>query len=161
MVAATEGKAVAQSRTEMTELVLPSDSNQLGKLLGGRLMHWIDLAAAVTANRHAGHVSVTASMDSLEFLHSIQVGEVVHLVAQVNWAGRTSMEVGVEVYGENMDTGERRKTSTAFLTFVALNSQGQPVAVPPLLLLSLEEKERFHAAEARRQDRLKHRRRFS
>ncbi len=153
------GKTVQQSRTEMTELVLPGDSNQLGNILGGKVMHWIDLAAAITANRHAGHVAVTASMDSLEFLHPIRVGEVVHLVSQVNWVGRTSMEVGVDVYGENMDTGEKRKTSTAFLTFVALNQVGEPVEVPPLVLTSPEEEERFHAAEARRHERLKNRKR--
>lgn len=152
-----QAKTVAQSRTEMTELVLPSDSNQLGKLFGGRLMHWVDLAAAITANRHAGNVSVTASIDRLEFFHAIQVGEVVHLIAQINWAGRTSMEVGVDVYGENMDTGQRRKTSTAFLTFVALNPSGEPVEVPPLQLSSSDEEERFKAAEARRQDRLRNR----
>lgn len=158
-VSSLKPKTVAQSRTEMTELVLPGDSNQLGKLLGGRVMHWIDLAAAVTANRHAGHVSVTASIDSLEFLHSIRVGEMVHLIAQVNWVGRTSMEIGVDVYGENMDTGERRKTSTAFLTFVALNAAGEAVEVPRLLLTSPEDEGRFHAAEARRQERLKRRQR--
>ncbi|MCL5116392.1 MAG: acyl-CoA thioesterase [Firmicutes bacterium] len=154
-----KGKTVQQSRTEMTELVLPGDSNQLGNILGGKVMHWIDLAAAITANRHSGHVAVTASMDSLEFLHPIRVGEVVHLISQVNWVGRTSMEVGVDVYGENMDTGERRKTSTAFLTFVALNSEGKPVEIPPLVLTTPEEEERFHAAEARRQERLKRRQR--
>ncbi len=153
------GKTVQQSRTEMTELVLPGDSNQLGNILGGKVMHWIDLAAAITANRHAGHVAVTASMDSLEFLHPIRVGEVVHLVAQVNWVGRTSMEIGVDVYGENMDTGEKRKTSTAFLTFVALNQAGESVEVPPLVLTTPEEEERFHAAEARRHERLKNRKR--
>lgn len=156
-----QGKTVRESRTEMTELVLPGDSNQLGNILGGRVMHWIDLAAAITANRHAGHVAVTASMDSLEFLHPIRVGEVVHLVAQVNWVGRTSMEIGVDVYGENMDTAEKRKTSTAFLTFVALNSEGQPVEVPPLVLTNEEEQAQFHAAELRRQERLKHRRHSS
>ncbi len=154
-----EGKRVTESRTEMTELVLPGDSNQLGNIFGGRIMHWMDVAAAITANRHAGHVAVTASMDSLEFLNPIRVGEVVHLVAQINWVGRTSMEVGVDVYGENMDTGERKKTSTAFLTFVALNQNGDPVDVPPLILSTPEEEERFHAAEARRRERLKRRHR--
>lgn len=154
-----ESKTPAQSRTEMTELVLPGDSNQLGKLLGGRLMHWIDLAAAIAANRHAGHVAVTASMDSLEFLHPIRVGEMAHLVALVNWVGRTSMEIGVDVYGENMDTGDRRKTSTAFLTFVALNQDGEAVPVPPLRLETAEEEQRFHAAEARRRERLQRRQR--
>ena len=91
VVAVVKGKTVARSRTEMTELVLPGDSNQLGNILGGKVMHWIDMAAAMTANRHAGHVAVTASMDSLQFLHPIRVGEVVNLVAQVNWVGRTSI----------------------------------------------------------------------
>lgn len=157
-MAVTQGKTVQESRTEMTELVLPGDSNQLGNILGGRVMHWIDLAAAITAARHAGHVAVTASMDSLEFLHPIRVGEVVRLVAQINWVGRTSMEVGVDVYGENLNTGERRKTSTAFLTFVALNEAGKPVEVPPLILQTPEEEARFHEAEIRRQERLKRRR---
>ncbi|WP_420824569.1 acyl-CoA thioesterase [Sulfobacillus harzensis] len=150
-----QGKTVAESRTEMTELVLPGDSNQLGNIFGGRIMYWVDMAAAMAANRHAGRVAVTASIDSVEFLHPIRIGEVVHLIAQVNWVGRTSMEVGVDVYGENMDTGERKKTSTAFLTFVALSQTGQPVEVPPLILRTPEEEERFHAAEARRQERLK------
>lgn len=138
---------------------MPSDSNQLGKLFGGRLVQWVDLAAAITANRHAGHISVTASIDRLEFFHPIQVGEVVRLTAQINWAGRTSMEIGVDVYGENLDTGERRRTSTAFLTFVALNHQGAPVEVPPLILRSPEEEARFREAEARREERLRARRR--
>ncbi|MCY0865403.1 MAG: acyl-CoA thioesterase [Sulfobacillus sp.] len=148
------GKTVAETRTEMVELVLPGDSNQLGNILGGKVMHWIDLAAAITAGRHAGHVAVTASMDSLEFLHPIKVGEVIRLIAQVNWVGRTSMEIGVEVFGENLETGEIRKTSTAYLTFVALNADGQPVEVPPLILTNAEEEARFRQAEARRAERL-------
>lgn len=155
---AESGKTVAESRTEMTELVLPGDSNQLGNILGGKVMHWIDLAAAICASRHAGHVAVTASMDSLAFIHPIKVGEVVRLVAQVNWVGRTSMEIGVDVYGENLDTGEIKKTSTAFLTFVALDSVGRPVKVPPLVLTSPEEQERYHDAERRRAQRLRDRR---
>ncbi len=153
------GKTVQQSRTEMTELVLPGDSNPLGNILGGKVMHWIDLAAAITAHRHAGQVVVTASMDSLQFLHPIKVGEVVRLTAQVNWVGRSSMEIGVDVMGENLNTGEMRITSTAFLTFVALDERGRPIAVPPLLLTSAQETERFHAAELRRADRLKNRER--
>ncbi len=152
----TQGKTVANSRTEMTELVLPGDSNMLGNILGGRVMHWIDLAAAMAAARHAGHVAVTASMDSLEFLHPVKVGQVVRLVAQVNWAGRTSMEIGVEVFREDM-TGDVKKTSTAFLTFVALDDTGKPVEVPPLILTTPEEEERFHAAESRRAERLRNR----
>ncbi len=138
----------------MVELVVPGDSNQLGNILGGKVMHWIDLAAAITANRHAGHVAVTASMDSLEFLHPVKVGEVVRLVAQINWVGRTSMEVGVDVFGENMNTGDIRKTSTAYLTFVAVNALGEPVEVPPLILETDDDRARFNAAVERRKARL-------
>jgi acyl-CoA hydrolase len=136
----------AFSRTEMTELVLPGDSNQLGNILGGRIMHWIDLAAAIAAARHAGRVAVTASMDSLEFIHPVKVGQVVRLVAQVNWVGKTSMEIGVDVFREDLNAGDVKKTSTAYLTFVALDQEGRPVPVPPLLCETPEEEARFHAA---------------
>lgn len=152
-----EGKTVDESRSEMTELVLPGDSNVLGNILGGKVMHWIDLVAAITAHRHAGRVCVTASMDSLEFLHPIKVGQLVRLKAQVNWVGRSSMEIGVDVFREDLDSGHVLKTSRAYLTFVALNSCGQPVPVPPLVLQTEDERERFQAAEARRQERLRHR----
>lgn len=143
----------------MTELVLPGDSNQLGNILGGRIMHWIDLAAAIAAARHAGRVAVTASMDSLEFIHPVKVGQVVRLVAQVNWVGRTSMEIGVDVFREDLNAGDVKKTSTAYLTFVALDPEGRPVPVPPLLCETPEEEARFHAAEERRKERLRHRHR--
>lgn len=141
----------------MTELVLPGDSNQLGNILGGRMMHWIDLAAAIAAGRHAGRVAVTASMDSLEFLHPVKVGQVVRLVAQVNWVGHTSMEIGVDVFREDLNLGDVKKTSTAYLTFVALDEEGKPVPVPPLICETEEEQARFHEAEERRKERLKHR----
>ncbi|MCY0886192.1 MAG: acyl-CoA thioesterase [Firmicutes bacterium] len=153
-------RSPAHSRTEMTELVLPSDANQLGNILGGRVMHWVDLAAAIAAARHAGRVAVTASMDRLDFLLPVKVGQVVSLVAEVNWAGRTSMEVGVEVYREELGASERELTSRAYLTFVAIDADGRPVPVPPLLLTRSEEVARFHAAEARRQARLAHRARM-
>lgn len=156
-LSALTGKTVTYSRTEMTELALPGDSNVLGNILGGRVMHWIDLAAAMTAARHAGRVAVTASIDSLEFLHPIKVGQVVHLVAQINWAGRTSMEIGVEVFREDMAIADIKRTSSAFLTFVALDPNGKPVEVPPLILSTSEEEERFRAAETRRAERLAHR----
>jgi acyl-CoA hydrolase len=155
----TEGRTVLYSRTEMTELVLPGDSNILGNILGGRVMHWIDLAAAMTAARHAGQVAVTASIDSLEFLHPITVGQVVHLVAQINWAGRTSMEIGVEVFREDLTIADIKKTSTAYLTFVALDASGHPTEIPPLILSTPEEEARFQAAVTRRAERLRHRQR--
>jgi acyl-CoA hydrolase len=151
---AVTGKTVQQSLTEMTELVLPNDSNMLGNILGGRVMHFIDLAGAICAARHAGRVAVTASMDSVDFRHPIRVGQVVHLVAHLNWVGKTSMEVEVNVYRDDPQEGTRVKTSTAYLTFVAIDESGHPAPVPPLVLTTPEEEERFRAAEARRAARL-------
>jgi acyl-CoA hydrolase len=151
---AVTGKTVAQSYTEMTELVLPNDSNMLGHILGGRVMHLIDLAGAITAARHAGRVAVTASMDSVDFRHPIRVGQVVHLEAHLNWVGRTSMEVQVNVFCDDLLSGTRTATSTAYLTFVAVDADGRPAAIPPLVLTTAEEERRFQEAEARRQERL-------
>ncbi len=150
-------KTVAESRTEMTELALPGDANPLGNILGGRVMHWIDLAAAMAAARHAGQVAVTASMDRVNFLNPIKVGQVVHLVAELTWVGRTSMEVRVEVSSEDLLSGRVQPTSTAFLSFVAVAGDGQPVLVPRLRLISPKEEERFRAAERRQQERLRDR----
>ena len=157
MMAAVSGKTVAQSVTEMTELVLPNDSIMLGNILGGRVMHFIDLAAAITCARHAGHVAVTASMDSVDFRHPIRVGQVIQLEARLNWAGATSMEVEVQVFCQDLRAGTRVLTSTAFLTFVALDDDGHPVRVPPLVLTTPEEERRFREAEARRTERLRRR----
>lgn len=151
---AVSGKTVQQSVTEMTELVLPNDSNNLGNILGGRVMHLIDLAGAITAARHAGRVAVTASMDSVDFRHPIRVGQVIHLKARMNWAGHTSMEVEVAVFCDDLLTGRRVKTSTAYLTFVAIDESGKPTPVPPLVLTTEEEDQRFQEAEARRRARL-------
>jgi len=138
----------------MTELVLPNDSNMLGHILGGRVMHLIDLAGAIAAARHAGHVAVTASMDSVDFRHPIRVGQVVRLKAHLNWVGRTSMEVEVNVYCDDVVRGSLTKTSTAYLTFVAIDDQGRPVEVPALVLTTPDEERRFQEAAARRQARL-------
>ena len=150
-------KTVRESQTEMTELALPGDSNPLGNILGGRVMHWIDLAAAMAAMRHAGQVAVTASMDRVEFLNPIKVGHVVHLTACLIWVGRTSMEVRVDVESEDMVTGEHNITSTAYLTFVAIGADGRPVPVPPLTVTTPQEAEEFQAAERRRAERVKQR----
>ncbi|MDA8199806.1 MAG: acyl-CoA thioesterase [Thermaerobacter sp.] len=157
MMASVSGKTVAQSVTEMTELVLPNDSNMLGNILGGRVMHFIDLAAAITCARHAGHVAVTASMDRVDFRHPIRVGQVIELQARLNWAGSTSMEVEVQVFCQDLRAGTRVLTSTAFLTFVALDDEGHPVRVPPLVLTTPEEERRFREAEERRAERLRRR----
>ena len=103
-------------QASMTQLVLPNDTNQLGNLLGGQLMHWIDLVAAIAAARHSHNVCVTASVDDLNFLHPIKIGEVVTLLASVNRVFRTSMEIGVKVHSENLLTGKLKHANTAYLT---------------------------------------------
>lgn len=145
---------VSTSRCEMTELVLPGDTNAHGTIFGGKVMQWIDIAASVAAMRHSGGQVVTASIDGLQFLTPIYVGEVVTLRASVNYAGRTSMEIGVRVETENMVTGERRYTTKAYLTFVAVDKQGKPRPIPTLELETDEDKRRHHDAELRRQSRL-------
>jgi acyl-CoA hydrolase len=140
----------------MTELVLPNDANPFGFLLGGRLMHWIDICAALSAMKHAGRVAVTASVDELNFLCPIKVGEVVILKSSVNRAFRTSMEVGVKVFAMNPFTGELRHANTAYLTFVAVDENGRPVPVPQIVPETDEEKRRYSEALIRREQRLKH-----
>ncbi|MEW6061221.1 MAG: acyl-CoA thioesterase [Bacteroidota bacterium] len=144
----------------MTQLVLPNDTNQLGNLLGGQLMHWIDLVAAIASARHSKRVCVTASVDELNFLHPIKTGEVVTLLASVNRVFRTSMEVGVRVLSENMQTGVVRHANTAYLTFVALDNEGKPVEVPQIPLETEEERRRFEEALIRREQRLERRKRI-
>ncbi|AGC67314.1 thioesterase superfamily protein YciA [Thermoclostridium stercorarium subsp. stercorarium DSM 8532] len=148
-------KSVQDSIVEMTELVLPNDANILGNLLGGRLMHWIDIAGALTASKHSNCVVVTAALDSLDFKHPIKVGEMVRLKSRITWVGNTSMEVKVEVYGENLLTGEVRKTNEAYLTYVALDRNGNPTQVPMLYLNTDEERKEFEKAVRRREMRLK------
>ena len=145
----------------MTQLVLPNDTNQLGNLLGGQLMHWMDLVAAIAASRHSRRVCVTASVDELNFLHPIKLGEVVTLLASVNRVFRTSMEVGVKVLSENMMTGVIRHANTAYLTFVALGSDGTPVPVAQIELETEEEQRRFDDALRRRDDRLMRRKKLT
>lgn len=137
----------------MTEMVLPNDANILGNMLGGRVMHYIDIAAALAAARHAGRVCVTASMERLDFLHPIRVGNVITLEARVHWAGRTSIEVGVQVYAENTPGGDRLKACDAILTFVALDQSGRPAPVPAVLPTTPEELERYRQAELRAAER--------
>jgi acyl-CoA hydrolase len=147
-------RAPAQSRCEMTEIVLPGDANALGTIFGGKVMQWVDIAASVAAMRHAGTQVVTASIDALHFLGPVRVGEVVVLTAQVNEAFRTSMEVGVQVEAEDpRRPGARRDTTTAYLTFVALGEDGQPAPVPPLSPTTDAERRRQAEARARRQAR--------
>jgi acyl-CoA hydrolase len=147
-------RPVSESKSEMTEIVLPNDANPLGALLGGRLMHWIDLAGALAAHRHARSYVVTASIDHLDFLTPVHVGDLVIFRSTVNRVFHTSMEVGVKVFVENYISGEHRVVSTAYLTFVAVDRQGHRMPVPPVIPQSDEEKRRFEDAGRRREHRL-------
>ena len=146
------------SRVETAQLVLPGLTNSHGTIFGGILMQWIDVAAAIAAGRHAGGPVVTASMDRLHFLGPVQLGEVVIVQAQVNFAARTSMEVGVRVLCENQKTAKQRQTTRAYLTFVAVDDAGAPREVPPLHPETAEEKRRYADAQRRRAVRLRERR---
>lgn len=150
-------KPVSDSSVTMTELVLPSHANPLGTVFGGVIMSWIDICAAIAAQRHARRVVVTASIDMLHFRAPITVGCVVHLKAQVNHAWHSSMEVGVRVDGENPLTGETRHAATAYLTYVALDENRRPVEVPGVLCETPEQKRRSRDAQARREKRLANR----
>jgi acyl-CoA hydrolase len=149
------GKAVSASRSEMTEIVLPAQTNPLGKLLGGQVMHLVDMAAAMAAHRHSNSYVVTASVDYIDFRNPVNLGEIVILKSQVNRVFHTSMEVGVEVFSENALTGEKKHTTTAYVTFVAIDQHTRkPKLVPPLILKTAEEQRRFREAGKRREVRL-------
>ena len=149
------GRTVAASKVEMTEIVFPNDANPLGNVMGGRVMHWIDICAAVAAGRHARSPVVTASVDKIDFLRPVRVGGILVLRASVNYAHRTSMEVGVKVLHEDRQTGARKHVASAYLTFVSLDpATRQPRLVPPVLPQTAEEKRRFEAGKQRRAQRL-------
>ena len=149
------GKPPKASQVETVELILPNDTNLLGNLLGGRLMHWIDITGAMAASRHSNSIVATASLDSLDFKHPIKQGEMVILKAKLSWVGTTSMEVIVRAYAENMVTGNVMLTNEAYLTFVALDKNGKPKKVPPLLPETEQEKKDYLEGEKRRIKRLK------
>jgi acyl-CoA hydrolase len=153
--AGVEGKPVSASRSEMTEIVLPAQTNPLGKLLGGHVMHLVDMAAAMAAHRHSNSYVVTASVDYIDFRNPVNLGEIVTLKSQVNRVFHTSLEVGVEVYSENVLTGEKKHATSAFVTFVAIDEHTRlPKPVPPLIVKTEEERRRFHEAGKRREVRL-------
>lgn len=154
-------KNVEESTVEMTELVLPNDTNQLGNLLGGRLMHWIDIAAALAAMRHSGRVCVTAAVDNMSFHAPIRLGAMVILRASVNRVFSTSMEVGVRVDVENPRDGTSFHANTAYLTFVGIDDNNRPVAADPIEPRTDSERRRFEAAGLRRQIRLEERDRMA
>ena len=146
------------SRVETCQLVLPGLTNVHGTIFGGMLMQWIDIAGGIAAARHASSGVVTASMDRLHFLGPVHLGEVVILQAQVNFAGNTSMEIGVRVFAENQNKGSRRQTTRAYLTFVAVGDDGRPRPVPPLILETADDRRRYAEAQRRRAVRLRERR---
>lgn len=146
-----EGRAVRESQSEMAEVVMPNDANPLGSLMGGRLMQWIDIAGALSAHRHSRRHVVTASMDHIDFLAPVHVGDLLILRSSVNRAFHTSMEVGVKCWVESYIAGTKRHVASAYLTFVAIDASGQPVAVPPVIAETAEEKRRYQDATRRRE----------
>src|SRR5579875_1598607 len=147
-------RTVRESQAEYSEICLPNDANMLGNMLGGHVMHLVDVCGAIAAMRHARCPVVTASVDQMTFLHPVHIGELVLLRSQVNRVFRTSMEVGVKVWVENLQTGAIRHTSSAYLTFVAVDQSGRRVPVPPVIPETEEEKRRYEEAAERRDYRL-------
>jgi len=148
-------KRASESATEMVQVVLPNDANPLGFILGGSVMHLIDIAGGIACHRHTRSLLVTAAVDGLQFLHPIKVGDLIILNARVTAAWTTSLEVKVEVFSEETLTGLRRMTSIAYLTFVAIDRDGRRVPVPGLILETAEEKQKAAEADVRRAERLK------
>jgi acyl-CoA hydrolase len=151
-----EGKFVRESISEYSELALPNDANSLGNLLGGKIMHLVDLAGAIAAMRHSGNVVVTASVDQMQFINPVKLGQLVRLRASVNRVFRTSMEVGVKVWMEDLVSGKVQHVSSAYLTFVAIDTEGKGVPIRPVV--PEDEKRRYEKAGQRREYRLAQRR---
>ncbi len=147
-------KPAKDSFIVMNELVLPNDTNTLNNLMGGRLLHWMDIAAAIAAQKHSNHIVVTASVDNVSFHHPIKLGDVVTLEAKVTRAFNTSVEVRLDVWAENIPSGSRFKSNEAYYTFVALADDGKTVPVPPVSIETDEEKKLYDGALRRRQLRL-------
>jgi len=151
----TTKKTVSASRVRMNELVMPNDTNPLGNLMGGRLMQWMDVCSAISAQRHCNRNVVTVAADSIEFKNAIQLGEVVVIEGEVTRTFTSSMEIAMEVWAENLRTGERRLCTTSFYTFVAVDADGKTVPVPEIIPETEFEKERYEQAARRREMRLK------
>jgi acyl-CoA hydrolase len=148
------GRFVRESISEYSEFALPTDANTLGNVLGGKVMHLVDLAAALAAVRHARCAVVTASVDQMSFLHPVHIGQLIVLRSSVNRVFRTSMEIGVRVEVENLLTGHIKHTSSAYLPFVAIDKSGKRLPIPPVIPETEDEKRRFLEAEERRAYRL-------
>ena len=151
------GRPCRESQHQTSELMMPQDANILGHVFGGAILALMDKCAAVAAFRHARSNCVTASIDRVDFREPIHVGDLVVMRASVKFAGRTSMEVGVRVEAEDLLTGRRRHTNSCYLTFVAIDRNGRPVEVPPVIPETDDEKRRYDAAQARRKRRLEER----
>lgn len=147
-------RPVRNSQVIMTQLVLPSHTNSLDSVFGGVIMSWMDIAAAISAQRHSSREVVTASIDSLSFIAPVYKGWVVNLKAAVNFVSKTSMEVGVRIDAENPKTGDHFHTASAYLTFVALGANGKPTPVPQVILETEEDHRRWKAGQKRRESRL-------
>lgn len=156
---APKGKPASASQVVMTELVLPSHTNSIDSIFGGVIMSWIDICAAIAAQRHSASEVVTASLDDLNFVAPVYKGWVVNLKSSINFVAKTSMEVGVRVDAENPKTGDSFHTATAYLTFVAIGKDGKPTPVPPLILTTEEEIRRHQQAQMRRTFRIQRRQR--
>jgi acyl-CoA hydrolase len=153
-------KRADESATEMVQVVLPNDANPLGFILGGTVMHLIDIAGAIACHRHTRSLLVTAAVDGLEFLNPIKVGDLIILKSRVTCTFSTSLEVEVEVFSEETVTGRRQMTSRAYLTFVAIDRDGRKRQVPPLLVESEDDRRRCEEAKRRREERLARRSRM-
>jgi len=151
-------KKPSESQTEMVQVVLPNDANPLGYILGGTVMHLIDIAGAIACHRHTRSLLVTAAVDGLQFLHPIKVGDLIILKARVTAVWSTSLEVEVEVFSEETLTGRRQMTSRAYLTFVAVDRDSHRVPIPGLIIETEEDRRRAAEADRRRAERLKARR---
>ncbi len=150
-----KSKKISDSVMTMTELVLPHHTNQLGNLLGGQLMHWIDICAALSAAKHNNRVCVTASVDRIDFHHPIKLGDAVTLIASINRVFNTSMEVGVKVYAQNFREDTKIHSNTAYLTFVSVDNDGNTVKAKEAIPETVDEKRRYEEALTRRENRLK------
>ena len=151
------GRTVRESEHETSELMMPQHANVLGHIFGGVILSMMDKTAAVTAIRHARNACVTVSIDRVDFREPIHVGDLIIMKSAVNYAGRTSMEIGVRVEAEDMISGRRRHTNSCYLTFVAVDRNGRPIEVPPIMPLTVDDERRFAAAKERRRRRLEER----
>jgi acyl-CoA hydrolase len=151
------GKKVSESIVTMTDLVLPHQANQFGNLFGGELMRWIDICASLCASKHSQCICVTASVDKIDFHHSVRIGDAITVVASVNRVFKTSMEIGVKVFGESFQEGKKIHTNSAYLTFVAVDNKGKPIPAIQVVPETEDEKRRFEEALKRREARLKSR----